>query len=113
MSIDKKFWDGERWQGHAAFHTISHTHVSCYSPADGRDTCDIMVVECNDGRWYVEDNWGGDAKGAAGVWNPFDTSDAEPVFYPTHDAAMAHAISVVASVCGQSEAEVRRMNSVD
>lgn len=113
MAIDKKFWDGTRWDGHSAFKTISHGHISCFAPAEDHDTCDIMIVEMSDGRWYVEDNWGDDAKGAVGVWNPFDTSDAEPVFYPTQEVAMAHAISVVARVCGQSEAEVRRMNSVD
>lgn len=71
MPIDKKFWDGKRWQGHAAFRTINHTHVTCYSPAAGHDSCDLIAVECEDGRWYIEDYWGGDTKGADGVWNSF------------------------------------------
>jgi hypothetical protein len=106
MALDKKFWDGKRWNGHAAFHTISHTHISCYWPAEGRDTCDIMAVECKDGRWYVEDNWGGDANGASGVWNPFDPSDEGPRFFETEEAAIRHAVYVVASVSGVSEAEL-------
>lgn len=106
MAIDKKFWDGRRWNGHEAFCTISHTHVSCFLPAEGYDTCDIMAVECKDGRWYVEDNWGDDAKGATGVWNPFDPSDVGPSFFPTEDAAIRHAVSIVAAVSGVSESEL-------
>lgn len=106
MSIDKQFRDGQRCQGHAAFRTISHTHVSCYSPAEGRDICDVLVVESAEGRWYVEDHWGGGAKGADGVWNPFDPSDAEPRFFESEEAAIRHAVSVVASVSGVSDAEL-------
>jgi len=103
MPLDKKFWNGTRWNGHTAFGTISHTHISCYDPAPGLDSCDIMVVECRDGRWYVEDNWGGDALGAEGVWNPFESSDAGPQFFPSEEAAIRHAVSVVAKVSGVPE----------
>ena len=111
MAIDKKFWTGRRWQGHLAFSTVNHTHVCCYSPAEGYSDCDITAVECGDGRWYVEDNWGcdatgGDARGAAGVWNPFDPSDADPQFFETEEAAIRHAVSVVARVSGVPEVEL-------
>jgi hypothetical protein len=106
MPIAKHFWDGARWNGHAAFNTISHTHVSCYFPADGYDSCDIMAVECADGRWYVEDNWGGDANGADGVWNPFDKSDADPRFFASEEAAIRHAVAVVATVSGVSQSDL-------
>jgi hypothetical protein len=106
MPLAKHFWNGTRWNGHAAFNTISHTHVSCYGPAPGHDSCDIMVVECADGRCYVEDNWGGDANGADGVWNPFDPSDTGPRFFESEDAALRHAVSVVASVSGVAESEL-------
>jgi hypothetical protein len=106
MGIDKKFWDGKRWQGHAAFETVGHVHVSCFSPAPGHDSCDIMAVECADGRWYVEDHWGDDAKGAEGVWNPFCPSDAEPSFFDSEEAAIRHAVSVASSVSGAPQAEL-------
>jgi hypothetical protein len=108
MPIDNQFWDGRRWNGHVAFDTVEHTHVCCYFPAEGRDTCDIMVVGCKDGRWYVEDNWGGDANGAAGVWNPFDPSDAGPQFFLSEEAALVHAVSVVAAVSGVAESELSK-----
>lgn len=106
MRIDKKYWDGTRWHGHLAFNTVNHLHVSDYS---GGESCDIMVVECEAGRWYVEDNWGGDANGAEGVWNPFDPSDAEPRFFDSEDAAIRHAVSVVASVTGTSESTLLKI----
>lgn len=106
MPIEKQYWDGTRWQGHLAFRTVGHTHVSCYSPAKGRRTCDITAVECEDGRWYIEDTWGSDAKGASGVWNPFDPSDDDPLFFESEEAALRHAASIVATICGVSEAEL-------
>lgn len=106
--MDFRFWDEgrNRWDGHHAFNTISHEHVSCYDPASGHDTCDIMIVECADGRWYVEDNWGGDAKGADKVWNPFDKSSEGPHFFASEDEAMQHAVAVVAKVSGVPESKV-------
>lgn len=108
MTMDAQYWDGTRWNGHAAFQTINHVHVACYVPAEGRDSCDIMAVECQDGRWYVEDNWGGDAMGAEGVWNPFEPSDAGPRFFDSEEAAIRHAVLVVAAISGVPEAELLR-----
>ena len=101
--LDPKHWDGRRWNSHAAFDTIDHHHVSCYFPAAGHSDCDILAVCCRDGRWYIEDNWGGDAQGAEGAWNPFDPSDVCPRFFPSEETAMKHAIAIVAQVCGVSE----------
>jgi hypothetical protein len=107
--IDRRFWDGRRWRGHEAFDTVGHEHISCYFPAEGYDACDIMLVECSDGRWYVEDNWGGDAKGADGVWDPFVESGEMPRFFETREGAARHAVAVVASVSGVDPAEASRM----
>lgn len=106
MAIDIQFWEGNRWNSHRAFNTVNHHHIACYTPAAGHDSCDIMIVECADGRWYVEDNWGGDAQGAEKVWNPFDPSSEDPHFFATEDEAMRHAVAVVAKVCGVAEAQV-------
>lgn len=100
MRINKKFWNGTRWNGHAAFQTIGHQHICCYIPADGFKSCDIMVVECADGRWYVEDNWGGDAENAIGVWNPFNPDNSLPSFFSTKTDAVRHAVAVLVAVSG-------------
>ena len=75
--IPEEYWDSERnrYNSHAYFDTINHHHISDYS---GEETCDIMIVECKDGRWYIEDNWGVDATGAPVVFNPFEKGS-----YPT------------------------------
>jgi hypothetical protein len=65
-----------------------------------------MVVECKDGRYYVEDNWGGEANGAEGVWNPFDPDDKGPHFFDTEEDAIRRAVAVVAEVSGVSEDEL-------
>jgi hypothetical protein len=99
MVMNKEFWDGTRWHGHDAFDTVSHIHVSDYSPEPEHGTCDIMAVECRDGRWYVEDNWG---DGVAGAWNPFDANDEGPRFFDDEEAALRHACACVAAVSGGS-----------
>lgn len=106
--MDERFWNQERkrWDGHTAFNTVNHEHVSCYSPADGHDSCDITVVECADGRWYVEDTWGRDAKGVERVWNPHDRYADEPYFFENQASAFGHAVAVVARVCGVPESEI-------
>lgn len=106
--LDKCFWDEaqKRWDGHAAFNTIDHHHVSCYFPAPGHPNCEVAVVECADGRWYVEDNWGGDAPGAEKVWNPCDPDAREPHFFGRQEEAITHAVSVVARVSGVPESAV-------
>ena len=108
--IDRKFWDGKRWASHEAFNTISHSHVCCYDALKGGEACDITVVETTDGRWFIEDT-GGDAVDVEGVWNPYDPSGVEPVFYPSEQAALNRAYSVVSEITKQTVEEVRRRNT--
>lgn len=111
MGMDKRFWDGGKWQGHNAFNTVGHSHMSWYSPAPGYHDCDIMVVECADGRWYVEDTWGDHVMDK--VWNPYDPSDAGPHFFRTEDEATSHAMSAMSKVCGIPVAEIKAVYSED
>jgi len=106
MTLDPKFWNGTRWDGHAAFNTVDHEHVSCYSPAPGHKDCDLMVVGCADGRWYVEDIWGVDAAGHDGVWNSKNQNASSPQFFTSKDLAVKHAVAVVAKVAGVPAASV-------
>lgn len=58
-----------------------------------------MIVECADGRWFIEDNWGGDAKGAPDVFNPF-IKGAYPTFFESCEKANYRAAEVVSSITG-------------
>jgi len=96
--IPDKYWDSARgrYNSHLYFNTISHHHISDYS---GDETCEIMIVECKDGQWYIEDNWGGDAKGADGVFNPFD-KDSYPTFFNSLEEANQRAAEIVSAITG-------------
>ena len=102
--IPSDFWDKgrDRWDSHRYFTTINHWHISDYS---GEIHCDIMLVACQDGRFYLEDNWGDDAKGHAQVFNPF-LKDSYPTFFNTFDAANEAGAKVVAQITGSHYTEL-------
>lgn len=97
-------WDEgvKRYNSHSFFSTINHWHVSDYSQDEN---CDIMIVECKDGRFYIEDNWGGDAKGHPDVFNPFDIN-SYPTFFTSFTAANKAAAIVVSSITGSNYKEL-------
>lgn len=100
--IPDEFWDvvKGRYNSHRFFDTVNHHHISYYGDDE---SCDLMVVECRDGRWFIEDNWGGDAKGADGVFNPF-VRGSYPTFFPSLEDANLRAAEVVGSITGASVA---------
>lgn len=96
--IPDQYWDANksRWNSHLYFDTVNHTHISDYS---GDKSCDLMLVECKDGRWYIEDNWGGDAEGAKDVFNPFERH-SYPTFFSSFEAAERRAAEIVSEITG-------------
>lgn len=96
--IPEEYWDVNRgrFNSHAYFKTVAHHHISDY---EGQESCDIMIVGCSDGRWYIEDNWGGDAKGAEDVFNPFDKA-SYPTFFDSLEAVNLRAAEIVSSITG-------------
>lgn len=103
-SIPIKYWDEskKRFNSHSFFETVEHHHISDYS---GPVSCDIMIVGCKDGRWYIEDNWGEDTKGVKDVFNPFDKSSF-PTFFPCCESANKRAAEIVASITGCNPEEL-------
>ncbi|MGN5048520.1 hypothetical protein ACTG16_21730 [Aeromonas sp. 23P] len=97
-AIPDEYWDDRngRYITHLFFNTVGHHHISDYG---GSEQCDLMVVECRDGRWFIEDNWGGDAKGASGVFNPFEKGGF-PTFYKSAEEANQRAAEVISSITG-------------
>ena len=79
-----------------------HHHISDYGESA---TCDIMIVGCSDGRWYIEDNWGGDAEGAKEVFNPFD-KESYPTFFSDCKSANLRAAEIVSSITGCTPEEL-------
>ena len=103
-TIPQEYWDEDRekWNSHSFFNTINHWHVSDYSQ---EKTCDIMIVECKDGRFFIEDNWGGDANCHTDVFNPFERS-SYPVFYNDFHSVNEAAAKIVASITGSDYQEI-------
>jgi len=103
-TIPLEYWDTARgrFKSHLYFDTINHVHISDYS---SEKSCDLMLVCCRDGRWYIEDNWGGDAEGAADVFNPYD-KNSYPTFFETMELAERRAAAVISSITG---IDVRRL----
>jgi len=104
--MNKEFWikcntrGTYKWDTHNALNTINHNHISCY-PDEG-DNCDLMIVECANGQFYIEDNWGGDAQGAPEAFNPYD-EHASPVFFDNYEDAEKIANKIIEKVCGVSQ----------
>lgn len=95
--IPDEYWDKNRrrFNSHLFFDTVSHHHISDYSK---EKYCDLLVVECSDGRWYIE---GRDGAGEEDVFNPFDKK-SYPTFFPTLEKAAARAAEVVSTITGSS-----------
>ena len=49
--------------------------------------------------YFIEDNWGGDAEGHEGVFNPF-LADSYPIFFPDFNTANVPAAKIVATITG-------------
>lgn len=96
--IPLEFWDEDRnrFNSHAYFSTVQHHHIADYN---SEITCDVMIVQCADGRWYIEDNWGGDAQGAHDVFNPF-VKESYPTFFQDVKSCNQRAAEIVSSITG-------------
>ena len=77
---------------HDMFNTVSHEHI-------GKDLKEILIAECADGRWFIENNWGDkDFECFTGISNPHITPYVEPLFFHNEDKALEYAIKIVQSV---------------
>lgn len=104
LRIPEEYWDklNGRWNSHKFFNTINHWHISDY---ESDTTCDLMLVECMDGRFYIVDNWGGDADGHHEVFNPYD-KNSYPTFFESFEQGNRTAAAVVASITGAKAEEI-------
>lgn len=82
---------------HAMYRTISHDHLDTFVnwvlgefPDAG-----LMLVECQDGRWFVEVDHGIRFDGMPGVSCPNATPYVEPTFFGDESAATAFALECI------------------
>lgn len=96
-SLDPRFWDGSRWDSHAAFNTVSHLHVYAPDQAEGVDAWHLMVIECANGKFFIEDPSSTDMGQFKRVWYSRDRDAGLPVFFDFKDVALYAAIEAVAA----------------
>lgn len=77
---------------HELFKTIDHQHI-------GNDLKEILIAQCDDGRWFIENNWGDDDfENFEGISNPHLSPYVNPKFFNNEDEALDYAIKIVRAV---------------
>jgi hypothetical protein len=82
---------------HAMYRTVGHTHLDSFVNWVLGDFPDagLNLVECADGRWFVEVDHGIRFDGMPGVSRPNVAPYVEPVFYVDEAAAMVFALDCI------------------
>lgn len=95
-----EYWDTceAKWNSHEAFKTNNHWHVCSYEDK----SCDLTIVQCENGKYYIEDSFGGDAEGFNEVFNPFKF-ESYPTFFANFDEVNKRTAEIVASITGADE----------
>lgn len=85
---------------HSLYNTISHEHLDgLVSWAMGEfPDAGLNLVECADGRWFVEVDHGRIFDHLAGVSRPSVTPYTEPVFFQSETKAQAFAFACIKQV---------------
>lgn len=85
---------------HTKFNTISHEHLDdLVSWATGEyPDSGILLVECADGRWFIEQDYGHDFDSFLGISKPKLIPYLEPYFYSSRDEALNIALELIRKV---------------
>lgn len=79
---------------HSLFRTVACEHLDTlvYWATGEFPDSGLILVQCKDGRWYVEVEYGHAFDGTPGLSFPFVLPYAFPTFFPTEEAARQHAL---------------------
>lgn len=79
----------EKLNSHALYGTVGHLHLDSLTHWATGEYPDsgLMLVECADGRWFVEVDFGDRFDAMEGVSRPYITPDVAPVFFKDETAA--------------------------
>ncbi|ENW02992.1 hypothetical protein [Acinetobacter beijerinckii] len=77
---------------HEIFKTINHEHI-------GKDLKEILISECKDGRWFVENNWcDKDFENFEGISNPHILPYVTPKFFSNENEVVDFAVKILSAV---------------
>lgn len=84
----------------ALFKTVAceHLDVLVYWATEEFPDSGLLLVQCKDGRWFVEVEYGQAFDGLPGLSFPFVIPYAFPTFFPSEDAARNHALQCLYSL---------------
>ena len=83
---------------HEKYNTIDHIHLDMLVPHTDDVDLGLMLVECENGKWYIEQEFSTNAYDASGVVKSQTDIITEPVFYPDEESAKKAALNIVKSI---------------
>jgi hypothetical protein len=81
-----------KWSTHSFYGTVSHLHLSFL--LNGSDLIDLMLVECGDGRWFIEQV--SITFESEQLFDAYSNEFVEPKFYSNSDEAEKFACKLIA-----------------
>ncbi len=84
---------------HEKYNTVNHIHLDMLVPYTEDVDLGLMLVECADGKWYIEQDFSTDVYDKVpGVVKSETDIITEPVFYPDEETAEKAALDIVRSI---------------
>ena len=86
---------------HRKYNTVGHIHFDFCYQVDGRPEYPhsaLALIECADGRWFLEQEFGEEYDAFAGVVKSSEDLETLPTFYPDVDTAARAAFALILKV---------------
>lgn len=85
---------------HQMFKTINHEHLDSliYFVIGDYPKSGLILVECKDGCWFIEQEYGNEFDAISGIWKPTSECYIEPNFYSNREEALTKAIKLMKSL---------------
>lgn len=104
IELDPSYRINGTWNTHDALKTVNHQHFSVY---DSDPSCDLMIVETGDGKFFIGESFDGDGRGHPKVFNESCESSAVTL-YDTLDEAVETVLTVLSELTGFSIDHLRK-----
>lgn len=104
--LDPTFQKNGKWDTHTALKTVDHTHYSVYA---SEPSCDLMIVETGDGKFYIGESFNGDGRGHPRVFSVSGSSKIVEL-YDTLEEAEENILLVLSELTGFSVEKLKKMN---
>lgn len=83
---------------HEKYHTVSHHHFDFLTPEGEYPESALMIVECEDGRWFIQQEFGDEYSPFPGIVKSGEDIDTVPTFYLDVDSAAAAAFGYIKQI---------------